>query len=346
MRKIEIHRAAPRVDAPGQNADDGYEAAQSRPQAHGAHAAAPTDEVEARMAPAAGKKRRAKSDPAPSRWSYRLQRMMLTPAYRKAVKIGLPVLVLVALTGGYFASQERRDEVMAVFSDMRNRFETRPEFMLGMMAIDGASDGVAEDIREVVPIDFPTSSFDLDLVEIQKTVTGLAAVAEAAVRIRPGGVLHVEVREREPVVVWRSYEGIALLDGNGVTVGTLDRRAARPDLPMIAGDGAENQVREALTLIGAAGPLGGRLRGLVRMGERRWDVVLDGGVRILLPESGAVQALERVLALDSAQDMLNRDLAAVDMRLPHRPTLRMNGGAVEEWWRIQEITAQTQDLNR
>lgn len=316
MPKIEIHRPARAQVARQQSA-----------------------EGEAPMAPAAPRKRRAKSDPAPSRWSYRMQRMMLTPIYRKAVKIGVPVLLVVLATGGYFASQERRDEVAAVFSDMRNRFETRPQFMLGMMAIDGASESVAEDIREIVPIDFPISSFDLDLVEIQKSVTGLAAVAEAAVRIRPGGVLQVDVREREPVVLWRSYEGLALLDINGVAVGALDHRGARPDLPMIAGDGAEAHVAEALGLIRAAGPLGTRLRGLVRMGERRWDVVLEGGTRILLPETGAVQALERVLALDSAQEMLSRDLAAVDMRLAQRPTLRMNTGAIEEWWRIQEITA-------
>ena len=85
-------------------------------------------------------------------------------------------------------------------------------------------------------------------------------------------------------------------------------------------------------------PLGNRLRGIVRIGERRWDVVLDRGQRVLLPETGSVQALERVIALSQAQDVLARDLAAVDMRLAARPTIRMNMAAVEEWWRIQQLT--------
>ena len=92
-----------------------------------------------------------------------------------------------------------------------------------------------------------------------------------------------------------------------------------------------------LLLFAAARPLSPRLRGLERMGERRWDVVLDRGQRILLPEAEPVQALERVIALSAAQDMLARDLVAVDMRLKRRPTIRMNADAVENWWKIREI---------
>jgi cell division protein FtsQ len=100
-------------------------------------------------------------------------------------------------------------------------------------------------------------------------------------------------------------------------------RADRPDLPIIAGEGADEAVPEALELIAAAGPLAARLRGLVRMGERRWDVVLDRDQRILLPEGDAVRALERVIALDKAEQLLNRDVLAVDLRNAARPVLRL-----------------------
>jgi cell division protein FtsQ len=75
-------------------------------------------------------------------------------------------------------------------------------------------------------------------------------------------------------------------------------------------------VAEALALFAAAGPLGDRVRGLVRVGERRWDVVLDRDQRILLPETGAVQALEQVLALDAARTCSTATSCVVDMRLP------------------------------
>lgn len=73
------------------------------------------------------------------------------------------------------------------------------------------------------------------------------------------------------------------------------------------------------------------------MGERRWDVVLDNGQRILLPEEGAVAALERVMALAQAEDMLGRDVTVIDMRYGARPTLRLSPGALDELRRVHEI---------
>ena len=66
------------------------------------------------------------------------------------------------------------------------------------------------------------------------------------------------------------------------------------------------------------------------MGERRWDVVLDRDQRILLPTEQPMRALERVIALEGAQDILTRDVARVDMRLARRPTVQMTNEAAEE----------------
>ena len=106
--------------------------------------------------------------------------------------------------------------------------------------------------------------------------------------------------------------------------GMIEARADRLDLPLIAGDGAQDHIGEALALFRATGPISGRVRGLVRMGERRWDIVFDNGQRILLPTEQPVVALDSVMALHSAQDMLSRDVAVVDMRNGGRPTLRLN----------------------
>ncbi|MGR3323397.1 MAG: cell division protein FtsQ/DivIB [Pseudooceanicola sp.] len=278
-----------------------------------------------------------RADPAPSRWSYRMQRILLTPAYRLAVRVGVPFAVSAGAVFLYFSEETRRNEVIDTLAELREDFETRPQFMVNMMAVAGASPGVEEDIREVAQLDFPVSSFDLDLAGMQATISDIPAIAGASLRIRTGGVLEVSVNEREPALIWRAPDGLALVDAEGVVVGGLTARLDRPDLPLIVGRGAETRAAEALDLLDAAGPIADRVRGLVRVGERRWDVVLDRNQRIMLPETDAVPALERVIALHHAQDMLDRDLAAVDMRLAARPTLRMTEEAVEQWWKIKDI---------
>lgn len=276
-------------------------------------------------------------DPAPSRLRYRMQRWMLTPGIRFGLRIGAPLFLVLAAATGYLADQDRREDLKMLAIGLWDEFQERPEFMVGLMAIDGAGPALAKDIRDTMPVNLPVSSFVLDLEQIRSTIAGLAPVKTVSVRVRPGGVLQVDVTERQPVIVWRTRDGVELLDEGGAHIHDIPNRTARADLPLIAGDGADRKVTEALALIHAAKPLGGRLRGLVRMGERRWDVVLDRGQRILLPSDRPVRALERVIALGEAQDMLERDVAVVDMRLAARPTLRMSADAVQDWWRIRAI---------
>lgn len=276
-------------------------------------------------------------DPAPSRLRYRLQRWMLTPGIRFGLRFGLPFCLIFAAGSAYLADESRRDELLVMVQQAREAVEQRPEFMVNVMAVDGAGPRVAQDIREVMPAEFPVSSFDLDLEQIRDVITDLDPVETARVRIRPGGILQVDVKEREPALIWRSRAGLALLDAQGVHVAELGRRSLRPNLPLIAGKGAETKAREALQLFAAAQPLGDRLRGLVRVGERRWDVVLDREQRIMLPVEQPVQALERVLAVNEVQDLLERDVATVDMRLAARPTVRMSQDAVQSWWQIRQL---------
>lgn len=294
------------------------------------------------MQPLTAQPQPVRRDPAPSRLSYRYQRWMLTPGIKLALRIGIPFTVTLALASGFLANDQRRDALNLFIAEMRASIQERPEFMVNLMAVDGAGADLAEDIREVVPIDFPISSFDLDIDRIRDTIAGLDPVKTVSVRIRPGGILQVDVAERQPAVVWRTHEGVELLDETGARVGDLESRADRADLPLIAGEGADTQVVEALALLAAAHPLGDRLRGLVRIGNRRWDVVLDRGQTIQLPETRPVRALERVIALGQAQDLLERDVAVVDMRLGERPTVRMSRAAVEEWWRITKLNGSGQ----
>jgi cell division protein FtsQ len=291
--------------------------------------------VRGQTARVVNRSKKRKSDPAPSRWSYRFQRLMLTPLFRFSLRVGIPFALTCSLGFVYLSDEGRRTELQDVVAQMRANIEERPEFMVQLMEIEGASEEVATAIHEIVSITFPISSFDLSLPLIQKTVADLNPVRSADVRLQPGGVLEVLVDERTVGALWRTHDGLFRLDEEGVYIGLALERNDFPHLPVLAGDGADEAVPEARNLMKVAAPLGTRLKGLVRMGERRWDVVLDRGQRIMLPEQEPARALESVIALNQVQDVLERDLARVDMRLAHRPTIRMNENAVKELRRIK-----------
>ncbi|MBE2277437.1 MAG: cell division protein FtsQ/DivIB, partial [Rhodobacteraceae bacterium] len=276
-------------------------------------------------------------DPAPTIWAYRMQRVMLTPYLRALLRVGLPSLAVLAAAAIYLSDEARRDGMARIFTDLREKFEQRPEFMVTLASVEGCSIELAEAVRDKLALRLPQSSFDLDLEAARLRIEGLDAVKSADLRVRSGGILEVIVTEREPVAIWRTDDGLTLVDDTGHRVASLLARSDRPDLPLIAGLGADAATPEALEVLAAAGPLIPRLRGLVRVGNRRWDLVLDRGQTILLPDVGPVRALERLIALDQAEDILNRDLLAVDLRVSQRPTLRLSADALTELRRAQGL---------
>jgi cell division protein FtsQ len=285
-----------------------------------------------------------RKDPAPSKWDYRLQRLMLTPYVRGFVRKGIPTLVILGVIGSWFSHEPNRQAVIGQLTHLREEFEARPEFRVSLARVEGASDDLAAAVRAKLALPLPMSSFDIDLDAARDRIEALDAVKKADLRVRSGGILQVLITERVPVAVWRTEDGLTLVDETGHRVAGLLSRADRADLPLIAGDGADIATPEALELIAAAGPLAPRLRGLVRVGDRRWDLVLDRDQRVLLPALNPVQALERLLALDHAQDLMNRDILAVDLRLDHRPILRLTPHALADIRRAQGLETVENEL--
>lgn len=283
-------------------------------------------------------------DPAPSRWAYRMQRVMLTPYLRALLRVGLPTFAVLAVAALYLADEGRRAGIFGVFTDLREKFENRPEFQVTLASIEGCSPELAEAVRARLDLNLPKSSFDLDLETARARIEELDAVKSAELRVRSGGILQVLVTERTPVAVWRTEAGLTLLDDTGHRVAGLHARTDRPDLPLLAGEGADSSTAEALALIAAAGPLVPRIRGLVRMGDHRWDIVLDRDQRILLPAADPIRALERLLALDHAQEILARDLLAIDLRNDARPTLRLTPYAMNALRRTQGLDPMETEL--
>ncbi len=289
------------------------------------------------VAAPAPKQQGLRRDPAPSRMAYKAHRLWLTPVFRAFLRVGVPVFLVLLMTGWYFSNPTNRYAIGEKLTEMKRSVQERPEFMVKLMAVEGATPIVSDAVRTILPIDFPISSFDLDLDVMRSEIMKLDVVEEAELRIRPGGVLEVAISERDPVIVWRAGEQLELLDKTGHRVASLTARSARADLPLVVGEGAQDAINEALMLFAAARPLATQMRGLVRIGARRWDVVLKDDQRILLPENAPVAALEQILALDQAQDLLARDLTIIDMRNPLRPTLRMADQATDELRRIKAL---------
>jgi cell division protein FtsQ len=269
-------------------------------------------------------------DPAPSRLRYRLTRLWLWSPFRRTINVGVPAMAAFGLFWTLAEELQLRQSVADAVSGMRESFIERPQFTVSRLSVPDVSSDLAEQIGEASFVSLPISSLDIDVASIRSRIEALDAVERARVRILANGVLEIRAIERVPAVVWRSPDGLQLLDANGVRVAEIDDRRRRADLPLIAGVGADRAVSEALAVIAAAGPLVPKMRGLIRVGDRRWDIVLDQDQTIKLPEVQPVAAVAAALRMDREEDLTRRDFVVLDLRDPRRPAIRLSESSLEE----------------
>jgi cell division protein FtsQ len=69
------------------------------------------------------------------------------------------------------------------------------------------------------------------------------------------------------------------------------------------------------------------VKAAVRVGERRWNLRLANGVEVRLPEEGAEAALAELVRLDAKDNVLARDIKAIDLRFPDRFIVKLPQGS-------------------
>lgn len=145
------------------------------------------------------------------------------------------------------------------------------------------------------------------------------------------GELKVTITEKQPFALYEQTSGdpvyIIKEDGQDIVPYTPGQFAG---LPLMIGVGANLRMHEVLDLIHAVSELAPRVRASLLVSERRWDLVLDNGLRVMLPEEKPVDALKALVALDKESQILARDLAVVDLRLPDRVVLRLGDTALQQ----------------
>ena len=268
-------------------------------------------------------------DPAPSRVAYRIMRLLLIPRLRLIFTLGFPSLLIFCATLGLFININLWENISAIKKDLKLAFVERPEFMIKVASIDGSSDELANEIREILPLDFPVSYFDLDIKYLHKVVNEIPAVASAAIKISAGGVLQINVAEKSPAFIWRKDNVMSVIDETGSFIRIANSRVDYPKLPLVVGEAADLAVSEISSLMQANEYFKDHVRAFIRVGERRWDLILENNVRIMLPQREFLAAFDRLMLMNEAGQLLSGRLSNIDMRLVVRPTVRVDTVSVD-----------------
>ena len=65
-----------------------------------------------------------------------------------------------------------------------------------------------------------------------------------------------------------------------------------------------------------------RVNAAVRVGDRRWNIRMDNGVYVRLPEKAPKAAWQRFARLEREHELLKQDLLSIDLRIPDQLIVR------------------------
>jgi cell division protein FtsQ len=256
----------------------------------------------------------------PARLLARLVKGEWTPP-RFAATVGSSIIIGSATLHGAYLGGHLPFAVQTVTS--------RTGFAVDSVRVTGNRETSEIDILDRLGFDGWTSLVGFDASAARDRLKELPWVESAEVRkIYPRG-LEVQVVERQAFAVWQHAGALRVVEADGRTI--VDYfGSGRSDLPLVVGAGAGTHGAGFVSTVARFPGLAAQVKGYVRVGDRRWNLVFKNGVTAKLPEHGEAAALEALAAMERDDRLLGRDITAVDLRFPDRVVVKLSPEAAEE----------------
>ncbi|ESW68861.1 MULTISPECIES: cell division protein FtsQ/DivIB [unclassified Mesorhizobium] len=270
-----------------------------------------------------------------------------------------PVRVLARLGGGDFVAPRFSAAILSASliassslygailgghaDDIVQSITARTGFAVDQIKVVGNRQTSEIDILDRLELDGWTSLIGFDAEAARERIDTLPWVEVAAVRKVYPHTLEVRVEEREPFALWQQGAELSVIERSGAVIAPFSG-GKQALLPLIIGTGAPAKAPDFVAKINKFPELAARVKGYIRIGERRWDLKLENGITIKLPEDGEDQAIADLVRMDHDNGLLTRDIAAVDMRISDRLVVQLTPEAATQ--RQAALNEKPQNLKR
>jgi cell division protein FtsQ len=181
---------------------------------------------------------------------------------------------------------------------------------------------------DVAGIEAQTVMFALKPAEVRDRVMSLPWVESVTVRRLWPDRVQILIEPRPAVAVWQKGGTLAFFDARGRLLAPASAEAAR-GFALVIGEGAPQAAPALFEALADRPSIARRIAYATRVGGRRWTLSLRSGTEVLLPETGAGAALDRLASLQGSHRLLDRPLARIDLRADGRLILRQGAEAPE-----------------
>jgi cell division protein FtsQ len=242
--------------------------------------------------------------------------------------VAATLLILLGSAGFGVVKGGHVEELTAALSDARNALANSAGFRITTVAINGRKQLTQDEVLAIGGVNGRSSLLFLDADTVRDKLKSNPWIGDATVLKLYPGRLQIDIVERSAFALWQLDGRLAVIADDGAVLEPyVTRRFAT--LPLVVGKGAQTRARDFLALLDRYPQVRSVTKAAIFVGERRWNLRLNDGLDVRLPEKDVGNALATLSKLDQEDKLFSRDIVAVDMRLPDRFVVQLSDDAAK-----------------
>jgi cell division protein FtsQ len=284
--------------------------------------------------------------PRPRTPPQRLRRRGISPFWiKRARRIATGVSLLALMTGvpTWLVTSGKAAELTESARLQLVALSARAGFRVEEIYVEGRHRTPREDLVAALQVQRGDPIFGIDLAATRQRLEEISWVKSATLERSLPGEVHILLTERDPIAIWQNEGHYYLVDKEGLVVG--DQVQDFPDLPLIVGEGAPDHASALLSMLASEPDLQKRVKAAQWVSGRRWNLTFDrtqDGIDVRLPEESPTDSWHELAQIEREQQVMERKITLIDMRLPDRLVLRSTGGAEENSPAAEKAKRKTQ----
>jgi cell division protein FtsQ len=154
--------------------------------------------------------------------------------------------------------------------------------------------------------------------DIRKDLESVDCIGQVSVsRVLPSR-LRVSIEPRMPIAIWQHKHKFFFIANNGSVLQIRNSKDVSKFI-IILGDHAPEKTPELLKLLRSDPELYQKVVSAIWIGDRRWNVIFDNGMELLLPENDYIKAWNKFVELSKNNEAFKSfSYCVVDLRVQNR----------------------------
>lgn len=209
-------------------------------------------------------------------------------------------------------------------------------FQVKDVLVEGIENVDPDVLKAVMNVEKGDPLFAFNPVQTKDQIEKISWVKSARVERRFPSTIYIKITERQPLAFWQKDQKLRLIDDEGHVI-TSERLVRFEKLMVVTGDDAPKHTPKLMASLQSQPSLMARVKSATWVGQRRWDLFLDSGIEVKLPEGQEQEALSRLVEAQTRDQLLDKDIKGIDLREQGRIVVRTAPGQVSEYKRGNQI---------